>query len=238
MKSKFGLLEKLEFLQTFSSSLISSINPAVIHNIEKYLAIKKSVYLNSLENQNGDYIEFGVYKGSSFCHAIKCFKSCKRFNSNQKKTNFFGFDSFQGFGDLNADEKHSFYKNENFKSNYNKVKKRVEKTMKGWSEFKLIKGYFEQTLLHNPSYYGIKNVRVAFIDSDTYSSSKLAFIFLEKIVSPGTHIILDDFFSYNGDENKGVAKAFSEFIENTSFNYRKIFDYGMGGIVIVLTNKK
>ena len=50
---------------------------------EIYLAIKKSVYLNSLENQNGDYIEFGVYKGSSFCHAIKCFKSCKRFNSNQ-----------------------------------------------------------------------------------------------------------------------------------------------------------
>lgn len=238
MKSKFGFLEKLEFLQTFASNLISSIDPAVVHNIEKYLAIKKSVYLNSLEDQNGDYIEFGVFKGSSFSHAIKCFKNCQRFNSNQKNTNFFGFDSFQGFGDLNEDEKHSFYKNENFKSNYNQVNKRIEKTMKKWSKFRLINGFFEQTLSHNPSYYGIKNVRVAFIDCDTYSSSKLAFLFLEKIVSQGSHIILDDFFSYNGDPNKGVHKAFKEFIKNNGFHYRKIFNYGMGGIVVVLVNSE
>ena len=45
MSSKFGFLVKLEILQTLVSRLIASINPAVIHNIEKYYALKKVHYL-------------------------------------------------------------------------------------------------------------------------------------------------------------------------------------------------
>ena len=36
MSSKFGFLSKLNFLQDFVSSLIARVNPAVVHNIEKY----------------------------------------------------------------------------------------------------------------------------------------------------------------------------------------------------------
>ena len=89
MKSKFGILSKLNFLQNFVSSIISKTNPAVIHNIEKYVTIQKIVFLNSSERQEGDYLEFGVYTGSSFCHAIRCVKECEVFNPKQKLTNFF-----------------------------------------------------------------------------------------------------------------------------------------------------
>ena len=235
MKSKFGLLGKLEFLQNFASSFISSINPAVIHNIEKYMAIKKTVYLNSLEHQTGDYLEFGVYTGSSFCHTIKCFKKTEKFNPRQKETKFVGFDSFEGFGELAEEDKHPFYVDQNFTTSYKKVKKRAERTTKGWGAgCHLVQGYFEDTLKVDPEEYGIKNIRIAFIDSDTYSSSKCAFDFIKNNVKSGTHIILDDFYSYNGDPKKGVALAFYEFLKITEFEYRKILDYGMGGIVVVL----
>jgi hypothetical protein len=233
--SKFGILAKLDFLQKFLSSFISSINPAVIHNVEKYWAIKKTVYLNSLEQQLGDYVEFGVYKGSSFCHAIRCFHKDQRFNPNQKKTKFIGFDSFEGFGELDDFDKHPFYIDQNFETNFLYVERRVKKTVKGKYQFSLIKGYFEKSLKKNPSEYGIKNIRIAFLDSDTYASSKLAFDFIIGAVKPGAHIILDDFFSYNGDPNKGVSLAFNEFLNKSGFSYRKVLDYGMGGIVIVLT---
>ena len=234
MKSKFGLLGKLNFLQNIASNIISGINPAIIHNIEKYLAIKKTVYLNSLEQQIGDYVEFGVYTGSSFCHSIRCFNKHEKFNSNQKQTKFIGFDSFEGFGKLDDFDQHPFYIDQNFKTNFGNVKKRVEKTIKKGYDFLLVKGYFEDTLVKSHSEYNIRNIRIAFIDSDTYSSSKLAFNFIKNCVSPGTHIILDDFYSYNGNPNKGVSLAFKEFLNISGFSYRKILDYGMGGIVIVL----
>ena len=235
MKSKFGLLGKMEFLQNWASSFISSLSPAVIHNIEKYVAIKKTVYLNSLEHQTGDYLEFGVYTGSSFCHAIKCFKKTEKFNPNQNQTKFIGFDSFEGFGELEEEDKHPFYVDQNFTTSYKKVKKRAERTIKGWGAgCQLVQGYFEDSLKADPSEYGIKEVRIAFIDSDTYSSSKCAFDFMKNNVRNGTHIILDDFYSYNGDPNKGVSLAFKEFIADSGYKFRKILDYGMGGIVVVL----
>ena len=64
MSSKFGFLSKLNFLQDFASLIIARINPAIVHNIEKYMAIKKVHYLSAIEDIEGDYIEFGVFTGS------------------------------------------------------------------------------------------------------------------------------------------------------------------------------
>lgn len=227
---------QFEIFQIIASKIISGINPAITHNIEKYKAIKKTVYLNSLEQNKGDYVEFGVYKGSSMSHTIRCFKKTKHLNPNQAKTRFFGFDSFDGFGELDNSDQHPFYVDQNFKTEYISVNNRIKKAIGNWGAgYELIKGFFEETLVK--SNYGIKKIRIAFIDSDTYGSSKLAFKFIQDKISTGTHIILDDFYSYNGDSTKGVAGAFYEFIDLNNIQYRKIFDYGMGGVVIVISQK-
>jgi hypothetical protein len=232
--SPFTIISKMSFLQNIASIFISRINPAVTHNVEKYFAIKKIVYLNSAEQQEGDYLEFGVFTGSSFCHTIRCLMGCEDFNPNQSKSRCFGFDSFDGFGELPDQDMHPIYVDQNFKTEFKIVKKRVDKTIGNWSQATLIKGFFDKTLNVDPSEYGIGKARIVFIDSDTYSSSKAAFNFIKNIVQPGTHIILDDFFSYKGNPSKGVACAFNEFMDQSSLNYRKILDYGMGGIAVVL----
>ena len=89
--SQFGILSKLNFLQNWASAIIARLNPAIIHNIEKYSALKKVHYLSAIEGVEGDYLEFGVFTGSSFCHSIRCCKNLLKLNPNLKSTSFFGF---------------------------------------------------------------------------------------------------------------------------------------------------
>jgi len=228
--SKFGLIGNIAIFQTFVSNFISKMNPAVIHNIGKYFAIKKVFYLSAIEQTKGDYYEFGVFKGSSFTHAIRCSKSNEKFDSSLSSIKFYGFDSFSGFGDLKESEKHSFYTDINFKTDYKKVYSRVNKIIKP-DRFDLVDGFFEDTLVSRSK---SDFARIIFIDSDTFSSAWLALNFVLPIIQKGTIIILDDYFSYKGSKEKGVCGAFKKFIIDNDISNRTIFFYGMGGVVKII----
>lgn len=235
MAGKFGFLSKLEFLQDLASALMAWISPAVVHNLEKYLALKKVHYLSSIEDIEGDYLEFGVFTGSSFCHSIRCSHRMSQLNSKVVGTRFFGFDSFSGFGELSEDDEHGFYTDENFATSLKDVNKRVAKVAKG-IEFRLIPGFFSESLKEGAAKNGINRSRIIFIDSDTYSSAAEALTFCLPTIQDGTFVVLDDYFSYKGSKAKGVARAFAEFIEQGQFSIRQVFTYGMGGAVYVVSD--
>jgi hypothetical protein len=236
MATKFGFLSKLEFLQDWASSLIANINPAIVHNLEKYHTLKKVHYLSTIEDVEGDYLEFGVFTGSSFCHSIRCYRNLAKLNPKALNTRFYGFDSFAGFGTLAEEDKHPFYTDENFATGLPSVDRRV-RTVAGTLSYKLVPGFFSDSLKHGPDYYEIKKSRVIFIDSDTYSSANEALTFCLPTVQEGTFIVLDDFFSYRGSEQRGVARAFAEFIARGQLKVRQVFTYGMGGVVYVVSGK-
>jgi hypothetical protein len=231
--SKFGLLGQITIFQSAVSYFLAKMNPAVIHNIGKYMAIKKAFYLSAIEQTEGDYYEFGVYTGSSFTHAIRCAKFNEKFDPGLSNIKFYGFDSFEGFGDLDDSEKHSFYTDINFETDYNKVFKRVNKILPS-DRFDLVDGFFENTLISKPK---SDLARIIFIDSDTYSSAELALNYLCSTIQKGTIIILDDYFSYKGSKTKGVYGAFQNFIEENNIVNRTIFSYGMGGIVKIVVKR-
>jgi O-methyltransferase len=236
MTTKFGFLSKLEFLQDWASAMIASINPAIVHNIEKYHALKKVHYLSAIEADKGDYLEFGVFKGSSFCHSIRCCKNLAKLNDEVINTTFYGFDSFAGFGELKKDDIHPFYKDENFTTSLSAVNKRV-KRLAGNIKFKLVPGFFSESLKNGASKLGIEKSRIIFIDSDTYSSANEALIFCAPTIQEGTFIILDDYYSYRGSEIRGVRRAFNEFVSQCGIKVSHVFTYGMGGVVYVVSEK-
>ncbi|QWD98820.1 class I SAM-dependent methyltransferase [Polynucleobacter sp. MG-5-Ahmo-C2] len=236
MASKFGFISKLEFLQDWASAIIAGLNPAIVHNLEKYHVLKKVHYLSAIENIEGDYLEFGVFTGSSFCHSIRCCKKLAKINPNTLKTKFFGFDSFSGFGDLNEDDEHPFYTDENFSTSLSAVNNRVQRIAQG-IEFKLIPGFFSDSLKVGSHRMGIDKSRIIFIDSDTYSSANEALAFCIPTLQEGTFIVLDDYYSYRGSEARGVARAFNEFVSQGGINVRHVFNYGMGGVVYVVSKK-
>ena len=136
---------------------------------------------------------------------------------------------------LDSEDDHPFYKDNNFETSFEKVDTRVNKVSKEL-EYKLIKGFFDESLSKNPSYYGIEKSRIIFIDSDTYSSAKEALLFITPTIQEGTYIILDDFFSYKGSERKGIAKAFKEFQDKEGIETRHVLTYGMGGVVFIISS--
>lgn len=233
MAGKFGFLSKLNFLQDWVSALIVGVNPAVVHNIEKYYVLKKVHYLSAIEDVEGDYLEFGVFTGSSFCHSIRCCRRMARWNGKMTDTRFFGFDSFSGFGKLSEDDRHPFYTDENFATSLDQVDRRVGKVA-GNIRYKLVPGFFSDSLKHGPAHLGIAKSRIIFIDSDTYSSANEALTFCLPIVQHGTFVVLDDYFSYRGSEERGVARAFAEFVLRGGLKVRRVFTYGMGGVVYVV----
>ena len=56
-------------LKTFIlSSLTRNFNDVNLHNLEKFQQIKKIWFNIYLDNIQGDYIEFGIFKGKSLYH--------------------------------------------------------------------------------------------------------------------------------------------------------------------------
>ena len=229
----FQFLSKLYFLQNLLSFFTSKISPVLIHNLGKYFTIKKAFYLISLEELDGDYLEFGVFTGSSFVCALNCSKKLK----NSSTINFYGFDSFEGFGELDKHDQHPFYKDLNFKTNYENVLKRVKKSAGSRKDnVHLVKGFFNQTLNAGPEFIGIKKASIILIDNDTYSAAQDCFTFLSSIIQESTIIILDDAFSYKGSKQKGVYGALNSWLTtNPNIKLRKISNYGMGGEVYIVS---
>jgi hypothetical protein len=232
MTTGFGFLSKLNFLQDLVSAGIASLNPMVFHTIEKYVVLSKLFFFAAVENIQGDYLEFGVYKGSSLCHALRAYKKSLHYMAEKHTTRFWGFDSFQGFGKLGADD-HSFFTAENFTTDIKIVQRRIKRFEKSISVH-LVKGFFAQTLTTGER-YGIDKAKIIFVDCDTYTAAKDVFLFCAPFIQNGTLVVLDDRLAYRGDANKGETRAFREFLHSTNTTARKFCVYGNGGGVYILS---
>lgn len=230
----FSFLSKLYGLQSLLARLIAGISPVVFHNVGKYIAIKEAFYLTSLEQLEGDYIEFGVFTGSSLQCAIEVGK--RGALENKLFTNYFGFDSFEGFGLLDGDDVHPFYTDLNFKTSFSSVQRRIKAASRGAKgKAHLVKGFFNDTLKESLSIYGISKIRVMMIDTDTYSSALTCLRASGSCIQRGTVMIIDDAFSYKGRRDKGVTGAVNLWLkENPGVHLRKVRTYGMTGEVMIV----
>jgi hypothetical protein len=234
MATKFGWLSKLTFLQDIMSTIISFINTFAINTIEKYITILKCFQYKAIEGIEGDYLEFGVFGGSSFVHAIKCYKKTKFIAPNISDSSFYGFDSFEGFGDASVKDEHPFFEDQNFEVKYNQVAKRIKKYSKNIN-YKLIKGFYSESLNLKHSYYNINKASIIMIDCDLYDSAKLALDFCKPIIQKGTIIVLDEALAYKASLDHGEICALNEFLSRSNLEIREFMRYGLGGIVYVVS---
>jgi len=189
--------------QNMVVNIISSIHPSIEHNIGKIEMLKKALFHCELEEIQGSYFEFGTYEGTSLFSAVKIQEKLK---SNIKR-NFYGFDSFdEGFKYFDESDKHPFFKEDDFKSSYAKVSKRFEK----FSNVKLFKGYFEESVAGKPhkEICNYDKCAVIFIDCDLMSPALVALEFIGPILQEGSVIVLDDFWAYKGNPKLGTCGAF------------------------------
>ena len=199
------------FIQNTAASLISNISPFLENTISKYLAIKKALYITAHEQINGNYLEFGVFTGSSFNYAIKANKNIEKI-FGETNCEYIGFDSFKGFGKVKDEDIHPGFTDQFFSVNERKVIKNINKIAKG-ENVRLIKGFYQNTIKNKTTedLEIFNKSRVIMIDCDLKESTQLALEFIKPSLQEGTIILFDDFLDYKGSMEKGECGAFEDF---------------------------
>ena len=156
----------------------------------------------STQSTPGDYLEFGVYRGSSF---VTAYYSAKSFAMSDMR--FFAFDSFEG---LPHGEGH--HKEGQHSCDEHLFQSIISKAGVPLSRSVIVKGFYDETLTTaTVDEHNISKVAMAYIDCNLYTSTKTALNFIAPFISPGSIIIFDDWHVFGRDNDDfGEAKAFQE----------------------------
>jgi O-methyltransferase len=183
----------------------------------------------------GDYLEFGVYAGSSLASMYRVLKDLE-----VEDVRLFGFDSFEGFPDAAAtDDGGVWGRSGDYRSDYEWTREFLNTQHVDWNRITLVKGWFSDTLnrelLHK---HNISNVSIALIDCDLYSSAKKALDFCAPLIWKETVIVFDDWHSSGlAERNMGEKRAFDEFLnENCHLTAQKFENYGRNSEAFLIHN--
>ncbi len=181
----------------------------------KTLALLAGWHFLSRSEVEGDYLEFGVYRGDTFRNAILAsrqgYRSTKEGRYNGR---FFAFDSFQGLPEAvsmktgsNPWAKGEFSASEfDFKKNLG--------ALYDPDRVLVPSGWFDQSLT-NASRSELKLQKAAFvnIDCDLYESTVPVLEFVTALLQTGTLIYFDDWYSTRGNLDDGEARACGEWLK-------------------------
>ena len=196
----FRFVANSRLIHNIVSYLVNLIPILFTHNFSKYLSIKKALYAVKIDKIEGDYCEFGCFTGACLNHALNFHKL---YMSSQKMT-FYGFDSFDGF----PEEIHSEFSSNQFTPNYGLVKKLENK----YSNCKIIKGFFAESLKSDKIKKDIRSISIAFIDCDLGISAEPVFEFIKDKLQNGSFILIDDYFNVD-QKGDSIMKRFMKYFK-------------------------
>jgi hypothetical protein len=183
--------------------------------------------------KQGDYYEFGVFKGHTFLQAQL---GARELGITGMR--FFGFDSFQGLppvvGVDRTSEEH-FYEGQ-YACSLEQVTAELDRRGADWQRSFLIKGFFQDTLNERTRLaYRMDKASVVLLDSDLYESAALVLEFLREMLTDPAVLIMDDWNAFARDDNRGERRALAEFLgAHPEWTAEPWFHYGTYGQVFVM----
>lgn len=216
-------------------TLLSRIEKLETHSFNRriYAVEQVAAYLVGAKIE-GDYLEFGVYKGTVFSHAYRWL------HKNFPQMRFFAFDSFEGLpepkGWDNINGYSSNYHPNEFECSLEDFKHILKQKKVNLDKVKTIQGWYKDTLKANQTKkYGLKKAAFIWIDSDLYESAVSVLRFITPFLSPGTVIVFDDWHAFRNNPKFGEQKACREWLKkNPKIKLAELFNYGYGGIVFTV----
>ena len=180
----------------------------VFRDNQKRLAVFEAAFGEASRSGNlGDYLEFGVARGTSFVSAYKIANEL----ACASQMRFHAFDSFAGLpsseGDFVAGD--MSYPEAVFR-------RFIRKAGMPLAPVTTTKGFFDRSLTaERASELGLEPAKahVVHIDCDLYASTVSVLAFLEDLLGVGSVIVFDDWFSFEEQEKPwehGEQRAFNE----------------------------
>ncbi len=168
-------------------------------------------HLKSIDNYVfGEYLEFGVYNGTSMSIMFNALR-----NNKIENIRLFGFDSFEGLPADADKEDDAVWKPGQFKCSYKQTLKSLKKRKVDLNKIELVKGFYSDTLTKNLiSKFKLNKVSIIMIDCDMYSSTRDALNFCLPLIKDKCIIVFDDWLPQLSTNDLGEKKAFDEFLHN------------------------
>lgn len=204
--------------------------------------IARFIFAEAIE---GDYLEFGVFRGASFINAYYALEAAKRDWNSKKRDSlayslkhdvsiikrkdnikYFAFDSFCGLPEIKGiDKEHARFSKGRFDCAEKEFLTILKSNGVDLGKVDTIPGWYNSTLNEETKKkYGINRAAVVMIDCDLYESAKDVLRFITDLLTNGSVIIFDDWFSFKGDPDRGEQKAVKEWL-NKNIQIRLIEYY-------------
>jgi hypothetical protein len=197
---RLALLDKLRIRSKTGFITVSVGGPAAIDAAVKHLVAAGLV---------GDYYEFGLYRGYTFCHAQQAFNAAGFID-----TRFYGFDSFSGLPDIGGpDQAAAIFISGDYYCSRDEVVRHLTEHGFDWSRGALVEGYFDQSLTEQVKLeHQMRPAALIMVDCDLYQSTVPVLAFLADLLQDGTVILFDDWYCFGEESDKGEPRAFREFL--------------------------
>jgi PAS domain-containing protein len=199
----------------------------------KYREVLKYLTTRNDPSTLGDYVEFGVYNGTSL---ITMYRVLEEFGCNHIR--LFGFDSFEGLPSTAKEDDEGVWHPGQYKSEYDFTMEVLRSENLNMQRVFLTRGFFEDTLTDDVrARYGLRKAGIIMVDSDLYLSAKTVLEFCVPLIADETVIIFDDWHFF-GDRNLGEKRAFAEFLQAyPCFEAKDFGTYPRTGQVFVVSRK-
>ena len=193
----------------------SVLEPALRYSENALDSREKMLYIafRYLEHNKieGDYLEFGVFRGHIFTHAFHLAQ--KYFPDMQ----LHAFDSFQGLPEISGrdDDELCEFQEKEYACSLEEFKMILNKHEVNQDKVTLVPGWYDKVLndeLKNK--LPLNSASFAWIDCDLYESTVPVLDFITDYLVDGAIVVFDDWFSYRGNPGHGEQKAFTEWLES------------------------
>ena len=157
----------------------------------------------------GDYLEFGVYNGTSLVAAFREVESL-----GLSDIRLFGFDSFEGLPPAAATDDGGLWQPGAWCSELEFTRAVLAAEGVDRRRVTLIPGWFSETCTEDTARrLGIAKASVIMVDCDIYSSTKEALAFCAPLIEDHALVLFDDWHSGQlAAKNMGERRAFEEWI--------------------------
>jgi O-methyltransferase len=212
----------LTYLVVEPSVLYPHISKRVWHDTNAFHWAAAYIVKNQIR---GDYVEFGVYKGTSFIEMFNQVTDYSRtfFSHGAKSTGipnyfenmrFHAFDSFEGLPDTDNSENPIQYFRGAYKSTEGIFKDRLRAAKVDMSRVTITSGWFNHSLTtHTAAKLKLDQIAVAYVDCDVYESALDVLNFITPHLKTGAVLICDDWFRNRGLASAGVQGAVIEWLK-------------------------
>ena len=187
----------------------------------------------SFNGIDGDYVEFGCCGCTTFAMA---YNEAITYSNEVK---LWAFDSFQGFpSPKTAKDSHPVWGEGKMSMDLEQFHKLCARKQIPRDAYEIIPGFYDKTLPTISDTEEPKNIALAYIDCDLYSSTKEVLDFLWPRLKHGMIIAFDDYFCWSATQISGERMALLEKIsENSKWQLLPYIQFSWFGFSFIVEDK-